>query len=424
MKKLPNLTDKQCKWSENSLGKVGFYCRSHIWCTCCGHLFEVSKDDFKHRMKCPHCGNTLNVSKSAKKKVLDNRYYSIVTVFHGFQLLRTFLLKKFANRGRDTEYYHFEVSQEWIDADGRRTTCSRPLTFSNMYFFYGRYNLQKELTIKPNVCDDRYSVYTDYIYPVRKVLPKIKQHGYTSKVKGVFQGYLFLYLLKNPEVEILAKTHQYDLVRLFASTPESVRRYFNSIRIATKHGYIIKDATLWLDYVQMLEYFKKDLHSPHYLCPVDLHKAHDVLEKKKMKIERAKELEEKRKQAAVWEKKYKHLKERFFDIHIVSGDLTITPIHSVAEMEEEGQAMHHCVFSMGYYKKEDSLILSAKDNKGERVETIEVDLKHYSVVQSRGVCNTSTDKHNEIINLVVKNMDLIRNANSRKYGKDSISRQI
>jgi len=53
------------------------------------------------------------------------------------------------------------------------------------------------------------------------------------------------------------------------------------------------------------------------------------------------------------------------------------------------------------------LILTARiGNK--RIETVEVNLKTLSVVQSRGVCNNNTEYHDRIIKLVKKNMNLIR----------------
>lgn len=54
--------------------------------------------------------------------------------------------------------------------------------------------------------------------------------------------------------------------------------------------------------------------------------------------------------------------------------------------------------------------LTAKVND-ERVETIEVDLKRYQLVQSRGVCNQNSKYHNEIVSLVNKNMNIIRKFN-------------
>ena len=74
---------------------------------------------------------------------------------------------------------------------------------------------------------------------------------------------------------------------------------------------------------------------------------------------------------------------------------------------EEGVALHHCVFSNGYYLKEDSLILSATI-EGKRIETIEVNLDTLKVVQSRGVCNKNTEYHEQIVNLVNANSRLIR----------------
>ena len=79
-------------------------------------------------------------------------------------------------------------------------------------------------------------------------------------------------------------------------------------------------------------------------------------------------------------------------------------------MAEEGEAMHHCVYKMGYYKKENSLILSAKDKKGKRIETIEIDLKTFKVVQSRSVNNGNSSQHEEIIRLCNNNMNLIQKA--------------
>ena len=69
--------------------------------------------------------------------------------------------------------------------------------------------------------------------------------------------------------------------------------------------------------------------------------------------------------------------------------------------------MHHCVYTSAYYSRPDSLILTAQIG-GQHIETVEVSLKTIQVVQSRGVCNKPTEYHDRIINLVERNMDLIR----------------
>ena len=64
------------------------------------------------------------------------------------------------------------------------------------------------------------------------------------------------------------------------------------------------------------------------------------------------------------------------------------------------------MFDNAYYLKENSLILSATI-EGRRIETIEVNLDTLKVVQSRGVCNKNTEYHEQIVNLVNANRELI-----------------
>jgi hypothetical protein len=89
---------------------------------------------------------------------------------------------------------------------------------------------------------------------------------------------------------------------------------------------------------------------------------------------------------------------------------------------EEGDMLHHCIFTNEYYKKPDSLVLSArKDNKP--LETIEVSLSKLKVVQCHGACNEPTKYHSTIMELINKNLDKIdklkrssrKNVEQRKY---------
>ena len=170
---------------------------------------------------------------------------------------------------------------------------------------------------------------------------------------------------------------------------------------------------MWIDYMRLLEYFHLDIHNPHYICPSELKAAHDRLMDKRIKIEEEHERIRKMKDMAECESRYISDKAKFFGICFGNKDITISVIQSVHDMYEEGEAMHHCVFTMEYYKNENSLILSARDKKGNRIETIEVDIKNYKLVQSKGVCNSMSDRHDEIVNLVNDNMYLIQKANTQ-----------
>ena len=76
----------------------------------------------------------------------------------------------------------------------------------------------------------------------------------------------------------------------------------------------------------------------------------------------------------------------FFGIAFTDGTIQIRVLESVQEYIEEGQALHHCVFTNEYHLKEKSLILSASI-AGKRIETIEVSLETMEVLQCRGLMN-------------------------------------
>ena len=61
------------------------------------------------------------------------------------------------------------------------------------------------------------------------------------------------------------------------------------------------------------------------------------------------------------------------------------------------------MFRCEYYAKPDSIILSAHDLSGVRLETVEFSIMQGKVVQSRGVCNSNTEYHDRIIKLVNDN---------------------
>ena len=212
--------------------------------------------------------------------------------------------------------------------------------------------------------------------------------------------------MRRYQAECLAKVGQYELFNHYVKF--SRVQYFASAIICNRHGYYISDASMWIDYMNLLEYFHLDTHNPKYICPQDLIAEHDRLMDKKHKIEERLALERKLKEAVKNEAAYKEAKGKFFGIAFGSKMIKIAVIRSVAEMVEEGVKMHHCVGD--YWNHEDSLILSAKDSEGNRLETIEVSLKTFNVLQSRGRCNQSSPEHENILKLMKSNMYRIKEA--------------
>ena len=188
--------------------------------------------------------------------------------------------------------------------------------------------------------------------------------------------------------------------------------YMYALNICHRNGYVIEDASLWFDYMDLLVYLNLDTHNARYVCPVSLRAEHDRLLARKRRVEERVAIKKKMEEVAKWEKEYRESKGKYFDICFGNENVVITVIRSVAEMAEEGEKMHHCVYDAGYYRKKDSLILSARDKSGSRLETVELSLSTYRVVQSRGACNSNTERHNEIVKLVEENINQIRRTNN------------
>ena len=128
---------------------------------------------------------------------------------------------------------------------------------------------------------------------------------------------------------------------------------------------------------------------------------------KKVRKEAEQDIKEKTEQIRKEDEKFRELKSRYFGIHFTDGLICVHVLESVEEYLQEGEHMHHCVYSNKYYLKKDSLILSATIN-GKRVETIEVSLKTLEILQCYGACNKFTEHHKRIISLVNRNADTIR----------------
>lgn len=426
--KLPDITEKQKQWAKNTcFNKIGYYNKGEVWCMSCGRVHKkmaspLGIDIVGDEAVCPHCGTHLKLKNSRKRKSIESWYFTIATTCSGFQVFRHFIIERSMYKvsenisgGHEPYFSINEAVQNWITEDGKQYIMARPC--KPIPHIYDAWDFKKPMSIKDSgrlkysYSPDKYDINSKFVYPARRVIPKLKRNGFTFRCSKVSASSLSVMLLTDNEAEMLIKTKQYDLlyVKSVRGIPQDIKP---SINICNRNGYKVKDASLWMDYIHMLQHFNMDIRNAKYVCPGDLKKEHDKLLKRRNREEaRQKEIDRMR-EAQGWEKTYAQEKGRFFGICFGNEHIIISVVQSVAEMAEEGKAMHHCVYSMGYYKKKESLILSAKDMNGNRIETIELNLKTFKVVQSRGVCNSNTPMHDEIIELVNHNMGLIRRAAS------------
>lgn len=424
-KKLPPLTEVQKDYPYKKIfHKIGYYWKKgEVWCQCCGHVDEVLQPMLAVSLGvgshiCPGCGANLKLehwSKGSRRHSNESCYYSIVQSFNGWIVVRTFDVHRNNSKGNATGHFISEVYQNWLREDGKEVIIGKKYT-RNPFHFSWHYDSDMDVKYHNNTAtgyyemEDVFDVSGNYIYPRVSVIPVLKRNGWTNdllKLKGVSVVSVMQQLLTNPIAETLVKTGQMSVFKYMMMKGNYTIPYQHSLNICNRNHYIIKDASLWFDYLDTLAFFNVDTHNAHYVCPPNLKEAHDLWMRRKRKAEAKRKLEEKRKEIEAADAEYKKIKGRFLDIHFSDGTIFVGVLQSVKEFFDEGELMHHCVFSNGYYKKKDSLILSARVGK-KHVETIEINLKTLAVVQSRGACNQNTEYHERIIGLVKKNIGLIR----------------
>lgn len=216
-------------------------------------------------------------------------------------------------------------------------------------------------------------------------------------------------LLTDTRIETLMKAGNHRAVKYFLSNKSMLDKCWNSHKIAMRNGYQIKDYGLWCDLIKLLDKAGKDTRNAKYICPVNLKVAHDLWLDKVTSADEKRRKSEELAKAKKEEKRFYQTKSCFFGIVIRDKDIEVSVLDSIEAYQNEGEAMHHCVFKCNYYSREDSLILSAHDKDGNRIETVEFSLTENKVIQSRGVCNTNTELHDRIVKLV--------NANAHRFIK-------
>ena len=404
--KLPQLTQAQIAWiKRNAVPAFAFKWAHESWCVACGNSFPN-----QNTRRCPYCGARLETFDEKRKATHKSSYYtSIHTTCQGFQVTRLYLAKRLSRKGHAPEWIINEVSQIWISEQGKATAIGRDLLMSAYYS--DLWNFNKPMSLKKDCL--RYEI-DSYSNRYCRILPILKRNGFTGDTHNIPPVTLFRKILSDNKAEFLLKTGQAALLKQYILTDDS--RFFYAIKVCNRNGYIVKDASLWRDYIRLLEYFGLDSHNAHYVCPKDLQLAHDTLVAKKRKIEREKR---KKEQLEYLQRANEAYLSRMCDvigIQFSKGLINYHVLRSVHEFEEEGEAMHHCVFANEYYNKSNTIILSACNVQGKRLETVEYNTHTHQVVQSRGARNGVTPQHDEIVeavNLVFSKL-LYEHANKSK----------
>jgi len=388
-------------------------------CMECNHLWKPEKPlnkktGISNKTTCPHCKKRLTfIDTESGGKAKRIIIYSVAQVVGRFQVFRYFSCWKHMSKKKAPVYWFRALLEEWKDWDKNkvvmvgRTHSSYGDGFSDTRYEIRDYG-------RPIWQSSSYSGYYSHITcPGAELLPRFNKYGLTKHKHNVDYRLLINIFNSSPKGETLFKAKQYSLMYKCPDNSGAITRYWPSIKICIRNKYIVKDAGIWIDYLDLLRYFNKDLHNSKYVCPKNLKREHDRLVAKKRTIQKRQDLERQRKRVADAEKHYKQMRAAFIGLQFSDGELTVKVLESVQEFMDEGDALKHCVFANEYYEKPDSLVLSARINE-KPIETIEVSLKSMKIVQARGEGNKATEYNERIVKLVNSNLKTIKSIAKKK----------
>lgn len=366
-------------------------------------------------------------------KKTDTEHFIVATTKSGWQVLRHYYLYATYRYKKLQTTKIYEVMQQWYK-DGKYVFMCRGIFSLSGYLDSWCLGTSLEVRKKDTFVYQRHLSYEKVYYArLQKRFSYIpKDNVCENRIDDMFRA-----LNTHPFNETLYKDYReqwlWSIYNDFAFDKERTA----AIKIAIRYNYDFMN-TEWRDMIEMLQYLGKDLCNPHYVCPKDLHKAHNeisqqaqrkrkkhmrkiekinMVRREREQLERMRREEirklEQQKQLKTAMTSYSKARKKFFGLLFTDGNVEIRTLQSVDEFFEEGKELGHCVFANSYYdvnKKPFSLIMSAKVN-GKRMETIEVDLKNYEVIQSRGKFNQPTEYHEAILGLLSANMNKIKSAN-------------
>lgn len=386
-------------------------------CLECNHLWKPQMDKWKEDIvgvSCPGCKKKLKYIKTESRGQVSRFVVgSIVETVGRFQVFRYISVWKSMDKALKPDYTLHRLFEEWIDYDKEKSTIvGRIAGGYRDGFTYSDYEIRYVNKSAYWSRDDYYLYQADYICPGARYLPRFDFYDLNNKTLDADPRLLLRKLKDSPKFETILKSGNKKLLQHAINNTE-YSTYFKQIKTSFRHKYKIADPGVWFDFLKLLTFFKKDIHNPVVIFPKNLRKAHDELVKKKAKVdalEAAKrELirQEKERAKAEAEEALRGIKETAFKgFKIKNGEIVIIPLIKEQDVKKEGDILKHCVHTNGYHNKSGILLMSARLGE-KRLETIEISLLNYSILQCRGLGNKPTPYHDQIIDVVRRNMSKI-----------------
>lgn len=396
------LTPKQKAWAfRSTINHYAYRLKSgKTTCMDCGKEWTETRNGI---VLCPHCGAMVEVKDTRERVLQGKSYFNIITISGEFQVMRSFMMLVEMQKGMKANPAYLEVCQYWIDPKGHKTVVGLQRSMGGYYIDSFLFASPLEIR-RDNEAFQRISY--EWVYPRMRVTDTIKRNGFMSSTYAMNPVDLFTALLTNPHAETLMKQGDIEMLRYLLRHPVEVDKYWNSVKIAKRNGYKVKDVSMWFDYVKMLDRMGRDLNSPKLIAPTDLKTVHDDMVTKVNRQRHREQLEADRRKAVEDKIRFEELKSRFFGMVFTDGNITLHTPTTIDEYYDLGEKMSLCVASSRYYVKESSLVLTATiGNK--TVAVIEISLSDYSILQCRAFANGISEYSEQIAAIITANTALI-----------------
>lgn len=398
-------------WAEKNIFiKWGVLSRGKFHCLDCTHSWkpDAQKASCQKYINCTACRGKLKMHQYNQVHFKEIEYFAVLAVCGGFQVVRIICSHKDMKKNCMPTYFHKEVMQHWINEKGEVRTLSLGTNVFSQAYDAWKYYSPLEIRPKSFESSPKYRINPYKVYSTSKAISILKRNGFKGSFHGIAPQVLFTALLNDSHAETLLKTGQTDfLCHYLVAHTQHIRENWQAVKTCAKNAYKVKDFGLWEDYISLLKWFKKDLNNADLVCPENLEEVHDRLVEKKRIIQRRQHIKQLRQEIQQAQIGYEEQKKQFFGLEFTRENLSICVMESVHDFLEQGDMLRHCVFTNEYYKKRNSLILSAKfENKP--VETIEVALPSLEVLQCRGDKNKVSPHHKQILKLLNQNLYQIK----------------
>lgn len=376
------------------------------YCSECGAQIGVAT-----QKECPVCHAKWTAETKEDTRRWERSYHMEMEAKGDIQVCRIYRVERFVRMTHEKQYCVWEVERIMYAPTGERRVFSRGIQCMSWYydaFCYGPIKLKREYRNMGNSAELRYNLDMSS-WHIRSLTEQWRYKDVHSLLNLFHGDSSVLRVIAYPYAETMLKTGQEKLFKYLVNEIRLLPRGAeHAINICTRNHYKINDPSMWLDHLEMLCYLRLDTHNAHYVCPDDLSKAHSELLVRKRKVDEKRraerELRANQRKLKRMEKEKQSYAERWgkaLEISLKGKNLSVRPLQSVDEFAAEGAAMHHCVFANEYYKKP-NMILSAKDGDGNRLATIEYNIRKGTIVQCRAACNQVPARDAEIRRLITR----------------------